>query len=181
VKTEGTLIKVDARCRTNVPGLYAIGDCACTQQYAHVASRMGVVAAENACGHPEADDLRVVPTGIYTHPEAGMVGLSEEQAKATGREVKVAKFSLAASGMARAYGQPIGLAKLVADAKTGEILGAVCIGQHATDTIHEVAVAMRHELTVYEIAEAIHAHPTFAEAIGEAAELWIGKPVHTLG
>ena len=181
VETDGRLIKVDNRCRTNVPGIYAIGDCACAQQYAHVASRMGAVAAENACGHEAADSLSVVPTGIYTHPEIGMVGVSEEQARQGGAEVKVVKFPLTASGMARAYGETAGMVKLVADAATGEILGAVCAGPHATDVVHEIALAMRHELTVEEIAETIHAHPTFSEAVLEAAELWLGKPVHTVG
>jgi dihydrolipoamide dehydrogenase len=83
--------------------------------------------------------------------------------------------------MALAYGDTAGFVKLIAAAKTGEILGAVCIGQHATDVIHEVALAMKNELTVDELAELIHAHPTFSEAVGEAAELWEGKPVHTLG
>lgn len=180
VQMDGRLIKVDDHCRTNVPGIYAIGDCASKQQYAHVASRMGVVAAENACGHEAADTLKVVPSGVYTHPEVGLVGLSEEQAKAAGLEIKVVKFPLTASGMARAYGDMSGLVKLVAAAKTGEILGAVCIGQHATDVIHELAVAMKNELTIDEIAETIHAHPTFSEGVLEAAELWLGKPVHTM-
>jgi dihydrolipoamide dehydrogenase len=181
VEMNGRLIKVDAACRTNVPGLYAIGDCASAMQFAHVASRMGNVAAENACGQRSCDDLRVVPAGIYTHPEVATVGHSEAGAKAAGFEIKVAKFPLTASGMAQAYGDTAGLTKIIAEAKTGEILGALCIGQHATDMIHEIALAMKNELTVDEIAELIHAHPTFAETVGETAELWIGKPVHTLG
>ena len=181
VQTDGRLIAVDEQCRTNVPGVYAIGDCASAQQYAHVASRMGVVAAENACGHDAADSLRVVPSGIYTHPEVGMVGLSETAAGQTGAEVKVARFPLTASGIARAYGETAGMVKIVADAATGEILGAVCVGPHATDVVHELAVAMKNELTVHEIAETIHGHPTFSEGVLEAAELWLGKPVHTLG
>jgi dihydrolipoamide dehydrogenase len=181
VAMDGKIIKVDAACRTNVPGLYAIGDCACRFQYAHVASRMGNIAAENACGGRAADDLKVVVAGIYTHPEVGAVGLSEAAAKESGAEVKVAKFPYTASGMALAYGDTTGMIKLVTVAKTGEILGAVCIGQHATDVIHEIALAMKNELTIDELAELIHAHPTFSEAVGEAAELWGGKPIHTLG
>jgi dihydrolipoyl dehydrogenase len=180
VELDGRLIRVDATCRTNVPGIYAIGDCACVQQYAHVASRMGCIAAENACGHDAADDLSVVPSGIYTHPEVGMVGLSEVAAKETGAEVKVVRFPLTASGMARAYGETQGMVKLIADAGTGEILGAVCVGPHATDVVHELAVAMKNELTVHEVAETIHAHPTFSEGVLEASELWLGKPVHTI-
>ena len=181
VEVDGRLIRVDDQCRTNVAGIFAIGDCACVQQYAHVASRMGAVAAENACGHDAADRLTVVPSGIYTHPEIGMVGQSEAAARQSGAEVKVVKFPLTASGMARAFGETAGMVKLVADAATGEILGAVCVGPHATDVVHEIAVAMKNELTVEEIAETIHAHPTFSEAVLEAAELWLGKPVHTVG
>jgi len=181
VETDGGVIKVDAQCKTNVPGVFAIGDCATPIQYAHVASRMGNVAAETACGHDAADDLDVVPAGVYTHPEIGMVGISEAEARQRGLEVKVVKFPLRASGMAQAYGETDGMVKLVAEATTGEILGAVCAGQHATDVVHELAVAMRNELTVEEIAETIHAHPTFSEGVLEASELWLGKPVHAIG
>ncbi|NIA20470.1 MAG: dihydrolipoyl dehydrogenase, partial [Anaerolineaceae bacterium] len=98
VETENGVIKVDARCKTNVPGVLAIGDCATAVQFAHVASRMGNVAAETACGHDAADDLGVVPSGVYTHPEIGMVGISEAQAKEQGLDVRVVKFPLRASG-----------------------------------------------------------------------------------
>ncbi len=181
VAMDGKLIKVDATCRTSAAGIYAIGDCACKLQFAHVASRTGLIAAENACGGRASDDLKVVVAGLYTHPEAATVGLSEASAKESGAEIKVAKFPYTASGMALAYGDTAGFVKLIAVAKTGEILGAVCIGQHATDVIHEVALAMKNELTIDEIAELIHAHPTFSEAVGEAAELWEDKPVHTIG
>lgn len=181
VEMDRGLITVDAQCRTSVPGIFAIGDCASRQQYAHVASRMGVVAAELACDHDVRDDLSVVPAGVYTHPEIGMLGLSEAEAREAVDEVKVARFPLTASGMARAYGDTEGMIKLVCDAATGEILGALCIGQHATDVVHELALAMKNELTVEEIAETIHAHPTFSEGVLEAAELWLGKPVHTIG
>jgi dihydrolipoamide dehydrogenase len=181
VALDGRIIKVDAACRTNVPGIYAIGDCACKLQFAHVASRMGIVAAENACGGRASDDLKVVVAGLYTHPEAAIVGHSEESIRKSGAEIKVAKFPYTASGMALAYGETSGFVKLIAAARTGEILGAVCIGQHATDVIHEVALAMKNELTIDEIANLIHAHPTFSEAVGEAAELREGKPVHTIG
>ena len=181
VAMDGRLIQVDDHCRTSVPHVYAIGDCAAKLQYAHVASRMGIVAAENACGHEAADALRVVPSGVYTHPEVGLVGLSEEQAKASGVELKIVKFPLTASGMARAYGEMAGLVKLIAAAKTGELLGAVCIGPHATDVIHELAVAMRNELTVDEVAETIHAHPTLSEIVMEGVADTGGVAVHKIG
>lgn len=182
VELDGRIIKVDDRCRTNVRGIYAIGDCACRYQFAHIASRMGIVAAENGCGHQASDDLRVFPSAVYTHPGVGSCGLSESQAREQyGDELKVAKFPLTASGMARAFGDTQGVIKIMALAKTGEIVGAVCVGPHSTDVIHEIVLAMKHELTIDEIAETIHAHPTFSEAVGEAAELWLGKAVHTLG
>ena len=181
VELDGRLIKVDERCRTGVAGVYAVGDCAETRQYAHLAGRMGVVAADNATGHEARDDRRVVPIGIYTHPEVGAVGLSEADAKKQSGRVRVARFSYRASGMARAYGEADGHVKIVAEEELGEILGAVVIGPHATDVVQEIALAMRHELTVEELAGTIHAHPTLCEAVLEAAEAWLGLPMHAVG
>lgn len=179
VAMDGAVIKVDDRCRTSVPNLYAIGDAAERRQYAHLATRMGLVAADNAAGIDAADDRTVVPVGVYTHPEVAMVGLSQAQAQAACSDLKIATFPYQASGMARAYGATEGMVKLMAR-PDGKILGAVIIGQHATDAIHEIALAMRHGLGVGQVAELIHAHPTFSEAIGEAAEAWTGLPLHTL-
>ena len=181
VKLEGKVIKVDDRCRTSVEGIYAIGDCAEARQYAHLASRMGVVAAENATGHSVRDPRTVVPVGVYTHPEVAAVGLSEAEAAKSGKKVRVARFFYQGSGMARAYGDTEGQVKLIADEALGEILGAVVIGQHATDVIQEVALAMRNELTVDELALTIHPHPTFVEGLLEAAESWLGYPIHSAG
>jgi dihydrolipoamide dehydrogenase len=181
VQLEGKVIKVDDRCRTSVEGIYAIGDCAETRQYAHLASRMGVVAAENATGHAVRDPRNVVPVGVYTHPEVAAVGLSEAEAAKSGKKVRVSKFFYLGSGMARAYGETEGQVKLIADEALGEILGAVVIGQHATDVIQEIALAMRNELTVEELAITIHPHPTFVEGILEAAESWLGYPIHSAG
>jgi len=178
VKLDGKIIRVDDRCRTNIEGIYAIGDCAETRQYAHLASRMGVVAAENATGHAARDPRTVVPVGIYTHPEVATVGLSEAEAAKSGKKVRVARFFYQASGMARAYGETEGQVKLIADETLGEVLGGVVIGQHATDVIQPIALAMRNELTVDELAETIHPHPTFVEGIMEAAESWLGYPIH---
>jgi len=181
VQFDGRLIKVDERCRTNVAGVYAVGDCAERRQYAHLAGRMGVVAADNATGHQAADDRKVVPAGVYTHPEVAAVGISEADAKKQSGRVRVARFSYRASGMARAYGEADGHVKIVADEELGEILGAVVIGPHATDVVQEIALAMRHELTVEELAETIHGHPTFSEGVLEAAEAWLGLPMHAVG
>lgn len=178
VELDGRLIKVDERCRTGVAGVYAVGDCAERRQYAHLAGRMGVVAADNATGHEAADDRKVVPAGVYTHPEVAVVGLSEADAKKQSGRVRVARFAFRASGMARAYGKADGHVKIVADEELGEILGAIVIGPHATDVVQEIALAMRHELTVEELAETIHGHPTFSEGVLEAAEAWLGLPMH---
>ena len=181
VKLDGKIIQVDDCCRTTVEGIYAIGDCAETRQYAHLASRMGVVAADNATGHAARDPRNVVPVGIYTHPEVATVGLSEAEAAKSGKKVRVARFFYQGSGMARAYGETEGQVKLIADETLGEILGGVVIGQHATDVIQGIALAMRNELTVDELAETIHPHPTFVEGVMEAAESWLGYPIHSAG
>jgi dihydrolipoamide dehydrogenase len=181
VELEDGLVKVDEGCRTSVDGVYAIGDCAERRQYAHLASRMGIVAADNATGHEAKDDRKVVSVGVYTHPEVGTVGLSESEAREACDSLRVSRFSYRASGMARAYGEPEGQVKLMADENLGEILGAVVIGQHATDVVQEIALAMRHELTVDELAETIHPHPTFVEGILEASEAWLGFGIHAAG
>jgi dihydrolipoamide dehydrogenase len=173
------IIQVDDACRTTADGVYAVGDCAHRLQYAHLASRMGTLAADNATGHGGRDALDVVPQVVYTHPEIASVGLTESEARDSGRDVKVARFPLEASGMARAYGDTAGEVKLVADAGHGEVLGASVIGQHASDIIEELAIVMKNELTVEEVAHTIHPHPTFVEAVHEAAELWLGLPIHT--
>lgn len=181
VRLDGKIIQVDNRCRTSVEGIYAIGDVATTLQYAHLASRMGVVAADNATGHASRDPRTVVPVGVYSHPEVAAVGLSEAEARAAGKDVRIARFSYQASGMARAYGETEGQVKLIAEPKHGEILGAMVIGHHATDVVQEIALAMKNELTVEEVASTIHPHPTFVEGVLEAAEAWLGFPIHTSG
>jgi len=180
VRLAGGVIVADDRCRTSVDGLYAVGDVAETRQYAHLASRMGIVAADNATGHAASDDRRVVPIGVYTHPQVATVGLSEAEARHSHPSARAARFPLRASGLAQASEQTDGLVKLVADGETGGILGATIIAPHATDLIQEVALAMQHALTVEQVAETIHPHPTFVEAIGEAAESWLGLPLHSL-
>ena len=181
VELDGKVIKVDDRCRTNVEGIYAIGDCAETRQYAHLASRMGVVAADNATGHAASDPRTVVPRASTRTPRWRTVGLSEAQAAATGRKVKTTRFFYLASGMARAYGDTEGQVKLIADTESGAILGAVVIGQHATDVVQEIALAMRSGLKVEDVAATIHPHPTFVEGMLEAAEAWLGLPIHAVG
>ena len=188
VATRDGLVSVDDHCRTNVEGVYAIGDLAVSMQYAHLATRMGLVAADNACaatgvcaaGADSADDRTVVPVGVYTHPEIASVGLTEAKARAACPNLRVAKFPYIASGMAQAYGRTDGLVKLMGDGETGRILGGLVIGQHATDVIQEITLAIRRGVTMHQLADTIHPHPTFAEAVGEAAEAWLGLPLHIL-
>ncbi len=176
---DGKVVRVDDRCRTNVEGLYAVGDVAEPRQYAHLASRMGIVAADNAAGFPASDCRAVVPVGMYTHPEVAAVGLTEAQAKAQSAGVRTSRVPYSASGMAQAFGQAEGLVKIVADERTGLLLGALVIGPRATDVIQEIALAMRKGLTVSDVADTIHAHPTFVEALAEAADSWLRLPLHT--
>ena len=181
VACEGGIIRVDDACRTSVEGIYAVGDCAAKLQYAHLASRMGIVAADNATGHPASDPLDIVPQVVYTHPEIATVGQTAAEARAAGRDVRAARFPLQASGIARAYDETDGEVELVAETAHGEILGGRVVAARAADIIQEITLAMRNELTVEELADTIHPHPTFGEAVHEAAELWLGFPVHTTG
>ncbi|MCD6365236.1 MAG: dihydrolipoyl dehydrogenase [Planctomycetes bacterium] len=179
IELDDGIIKVDERCRTNVDGVFAVGDVAERRQYAHLAARMGIVAAGNATGGLVVDDRSVVPECIFTHPEVSAVGLANVRATDSS-EVRIAKFPLQANGLARIHGQTDGLVKLYARRDTGEVLGGLAIGPRAADLIGEIALAVRHQLKVEDIAETIHAHPTFAESVYEAAESWLGLPIHSL-
>jgi dihydrolipoamide dehydrogenase len=173
VVTAGGIIPVDHHCRTNVSGVYAVGDVAERRQYAHLAARMGVVAAENAAGNDASDDRTVVPVGMFTHPEVATVGLSEAGARASGGSVLAAQVQYRATGIAWAYDRTEGIVKIIGDAASGAILGALVVGYHAADVVQEIAVAMRHSLTVAQLADTIHPHPTFCEGVMMAAEQWL--------
>lgn len=178
VATERGAIAIDEHCRTNVPNIYAIGDVTAKLMLAHTASRQGIVAAENIMGHEAKMDYRVIPSCVFTHLEIGAVGLTSAECAAAKREVKESKFPFQALGKAQAVGETQGWAKIIADAKTGEVLGVHVIGPHASDLISEAGLAMSMEATVEEIAHAIHAHPTLPEAIMESAEIWLGRAIH---
>jgi len=173
------VIRVDDRCRTNVENVFAVGDAAERRQYAHLAMRMGAVAADNATGHDASDPRDVVPVGVYTHPELATVGLSEGEARRRCGKVRVGRFPLAASGVARAYGQAEGMVKLIAD-DGGKVVGGLIVGPRATDLIQQINLAIRCRLTLGDLAGTIHPHPTFAEAVGEAAKSAEGLPMHAL-
>ncbi len=179
-------ILVDERMETNVPGVYAIGDVVGKAMLAHVASAQGKVAVGNILGHPGTVNYHVVPAGIFTLPEIGRVGLTEEQARERaaneGRKpedtIRVGRFRYAGLGKAQAVGETAGLYKIISDSATGAILGVHIIGAHATDLIHEAALAMQVGATVAQVAEMIHAHPTLSEGLMEAAEDVEGMAIH---
>lgn len=179
VKTnERGWIPVDSSCRTNVPGIFAIGDATGSWQLAHAASAMGVVAADVACGKKNAFDGSLVPGCIFTSPEIGSVGKSQEQCDKEGIETRVGKFPFAALGKAMAINETVGFCKIIADAKTDQILGVHIVGPHATDLIAEACPALHLEITAKELGKAIHAHPTLGEAMMEAAHAAHGESAH---
>ena len=171
-------IKVNDRLETSVEGIYAIGDVNGGILLAHVASAEGLVAVENCLGGNEERDLSVVPSCIYTMPEIASVGLTESQAREEGFKPVTGTFRLGASGKAMAIGEDVGYIQIVADEKTDKILGANMMGPHVTDLIHEIAVAVRKGLTVKDVGDTIHAHPTIGEAVMEACHDVHGESVH---
>lgn len=180
IEMEKSAIKVDGQLRTNVPGIYAVGDVNGKYMLAHVASAEGIVAAENIMGTPSEMKYDFVPSAVFTRPEIGSVGLTQKAAEELGYEVKVGKFSYRASGKAVASGEVEGFVKMVVDGKTGKILGVHIIGEGASDVVHEAAVAMAAGVDVKTLARVIHAHPTLAECLMESAHAAMGEPIHTL-
>ena len=171
-------ILVNERMETTVPGVYAIGDVTGKAMLAHVASAQGKVAVRNILGHPATMSYDVIPTGIFTFPEVGRVGLTEQEVRQRGMDVKIGKFRPIGLGKAHASGETVGLMKIVTEAKTGRIVGVHLVGAHAADLIHEAAVAMQMGATAGTLAETIHAHPTMPEGLMEAAEDVEGMAIH---
>jgi dihydrolipoamide dehydrogenase len=176
IKTEKGKIIVDAFGQTNIPGLYAIGDCTPGQALAHVASREGINVAEHLCGHhPQPIDYNNIPGCTYCSPEIASVGYTEKAAKDAGYEVKVGKFPFLASGKASAAGATEGFVKVIYDAKYGEFLGCHMIGMNVTEMIAEAVVARKLETTAHEILNAVHPHPTMSEGMKEATAVAYGE------
>jgi len=176
--TERGFIEADDCCRTNVATIFAIGDVTGKIQLAHYATAQGIAAAENAVSQKPHKHDTIVPNVIFTAPEVGTVGLSEDDAKKQGRAVKTGKFRFAALGKALAVGETTGFVKWIADATTDQLLGAAAVGPHATELISEATTAIRAELTVRELGHTIHAHPTFSEAWMETAHAVHGEAIH---
>ncbi|NJL12763.1 MAG: dihydrolipoyl dehydrogenase [Microscillaceae bacterium] len=179
VKTERGKVLVDEYYRTNVPGVYAIGDITHGPALAHVASAEGILCVEKIAGHhPEPLDYNNLPGCTYCQPEIASVGYTEKQAREAGYEIRVGKFPFSASGKASAAGVKDGFVKLIFDAKYGEFLGAHMIGANVTEMIAEVVAARKLETTGYEIIKSVHPHPTMSEAIMEAAAAAYDEVIH---
>lgn len=179
IETDRGMIKVDAYYRTNVPGIYAIGDVIPTQALAHVASAEGITCVEKIAGHhPEPIDYSNIPGCTYCWPEVSSVGMTEAQAKEAGYELKIGKFPFSASGKASASGAKDGFVKMIFDAKYGEFLGGHMIGANVTEMIAELVLAKKLESTGHEILKAIHPHPTMSEAVMEATAAAYDEVIH---
>lgn len=171
-------IKTDLHLKTNIQGIYAVGDVIGGLQLAHVASEEGKIAAENIAGKNKKMDYSIVPWAVFTYPEIGSVGLNEAQARKKNIKVCIGIFSFSSSGKAYITGETEGFIKIVTNSKTGEILGAQMVGPRAADLVHEIAVAMKGEILVDDLVSTIHSHPTFSESVLEAAEDCFGIATH---
>ncbi len=179
VEKENGFIRVDEHFETSVSGVYAIGDCIGGSLLAHTASAEGIACTEYIAGHSDAlVDYDSIPRCTYCQPQVASIGLTEEQAKQAGYELKVGKYQLKANGKAVAAAESDGMVKLIFDAKYGELLGAHIIGSNASELIAELGVAKTLEATYVEILKTVHAHPTMAESIMEAAGQAYGEAIH---
>ncbi|HXH09593.1 MAG TPA: dihydrolipoyl dehydrogenase [Alphaproteobacteria bacterium] len=179
VTLDRRFVQVNAGQQTSVPNIYAVGDVAGPPLLAHKAMAEGMIAAEHLAGHsPKPLERTSIPSCTYCQPQVASIGVTEAQARADGREIKVGKFPFRASGKALALGEPEGLVKLIADAQYGEILGVHIVGPEATEMIAEVAALKTLEATLDELTLTVHAHPTLAEALLEAALAAEGRAIH---
>ena len=173
-------ITTDSRMKTSVPGVYAIGDVRGPPLLAHKASKEGMVAAEVIAGMPSAADWKAIPDAVFCDPEVASVGLTEAKAVEAGYRVKRSRFQFAALGRALTAGEPEGFVKVISNETDGLVLGVQIVGAEASDLVSELALAIEMGATVEDVALTIHPHPTFSEAIMEAAESAAGSPIHQL-
>ncbi len=183
VKTrKGGFVEVDRFMRTSLPSIYAVGDVTGKLMLAHVASAMGMVAAEHIAGHEtqgfEDDDYLFMPRAVYCQPQVASMGLSEQQAVQRGYEISVGRFPFMPNGKALGLNEKNGWVKVVADKRYGEILGVHMIGPEVTELLPEFVLARNNELTAHEIARSVHAHPTLSEVLMEAAHAVDGQAIH---
>jgi dihydrolipoamide dehydrogenase len=180
VKVEKGFVPTDNLGRTNVPGIYAIGDCSSVPMLAHKASKEGEVVAEVIAGHKAAKDWVAMPAAIFTDPEIATVGLGEDEAKAKGLDVRVGKFPFSALGRAMAVNETDGFIKVVSDRATHEILGFHIVGPEATDLISEGALALEMHAFLEDVGLTVHPHPTLGEGMMEASLNGLGQAIHIL-
>jgi dihydrolipoamide dehydrogenase len=171
-------ILVDDQMRTNLPNVYAIGDCVPGPMLAHKAEEEGVVAAEVIAGRQVHMHYKSIPGVVYTWPEIAAVGLTEKQVKESGREYRTGKFPFSANGRARSMGETTGFVKFIADAKTDELLGAHMIGPNVSERVAEVVLAFEDRGSSEDIGVTVHAHPTLSEVTKEAALATLGRALH---
>lgn len=176
--TEKGFVKIDGTFRTNVPNIFAIGDIVDGPMLAHKASEEGVAVSEIIAGHHPKIEYAAIPNVVYTHPEVASVGMTEAEAKTAGFDIKTGSFPFKANSRARCTGEEEGFVKMIADSKTGVILGIHIIGAHASELIAEGALAIQKRATVEEIASTPHAHPTLSEAMKEAALATNKRAIH---
>ncbi|THA46475.1 dihydrolipoyl dehydrogenase [Streptomyces sp. A1136] len=177
--TERGAIDVDARCRTSVPHIFAIGDVTAKLMLAHAAEAMGVVAAETIADAETMElDYAMIPRATYCQPQIASFGYTEAQARDLGYDVKVAKFPFSANGKAHGLGDFTGFVKLISDAKYGELIGGHLIGPDVTELLPELTLAQQWDLTVHEVARNVHAHPTLGEAVKEAVHGLAGHMIN---
>jgi dihydrolipoamide dehydrogenase len=175
----GGFIEVDEFLRTNVEGVYSIGDVAGPPLLAHKASHEGIVCVENIAGQGHGPvDYSNIPNCTYAHPEVASVGLTEDEAKEQGFDIEVGKFPWVGIGRAVAAGDTEGFIKVIRDRQYSEILGAHIVGPHATELIAEFVVGRHLEATVEEMEKAMHPHPTLSEGVAEAALAALGRAIH---
>jgi len=173
-------IAVDDQMRTNVPSIFAIGDVAGMPYLAHKASKEGEIAAEVIAGHKSARDYRGMPAAIFTDPEIATVGLTESEAKAQGKKVKIGKFPFAASGRAMAVSETDGFIKVIIDEADNQLLGVAIVGPEASDLISESALALEMCAFAEDVALTVHPHPTLGEGVMEAFKHALGEAVHIM-
>ncbi len=181
VKTTRGFIEVNEKMETSAKGIYAIGDVSGPPLLAHKASKEGMVAAERIAGKPSVADWKAMPAATFTDPEVATTGLQESEARAKGIEVTIGRFPYQASGRALSTNQAFGLVKVIADKKTGIVLGAGIVGAEASELVAELTLAVEMGAHLEDLALTVHAHPTMAEMTMEAAEAALGHPIHVPG
>ena len=180
IELENEGIKVDKYMRTNVPGIYAVGDVVAKKMLAHVATTQGQVAVQHIAGIDRPMSYRVVPFCVFTNPEVASVGYNENEGREEFSEINIFRFPYRANGKALGMDEKEGYVKMIANAKDNQVVGIHIIGAHASDLIAEATLAIQQRCTAADIAETIHAHPTLPETIAETAEGIMGHPIHVL-